>query len=102
MTSTLTASLVLGALLSLPSTALAAPPKSTPAAAPAADADADDAARVRGAKTTAYIFDNEGVDGLVLRPEGMPVAAQARARFPSLLHIRGHFVPELVRMAKDL
>jgi hypothetical protein len=100
MKATLTASLLLGALLALPSTALAAPPKAKPA--PASDGDADDAARVAGSKTTSYIFDNEGVDGLVLRPEGMPVAAQARARFPSLLHIRGHFVPELVRMAKDL
>lgn len=102
MTSTLTASLLLGALLALPTTALAAPPKAKPARTPAYDTDADDAARVAGSKTTEYIFDNEGVDGLVLRPEGMPVAAQARARFPSLLHIRGHFVPELVRMAKDL
>lgn len=102
MKPTLTASLLLGAVLALPSTALAAPPKSKPATAPASDADADDAARVGGAKITEYIFGTEDVDGLVLRPEGMPVAAQARARFPSLLHIRGHFVPELVRMAKDL
>jgi hypothetical protein len=102
MKATLTASLLLGALLALPSAALAAPPKAKPAAAPASDADADDAARIGGITTSRYIFDPDDVDGLVLKPEGMPVAAQARARFPSLLHIRGHFVPELVRMAKDL
>lgn len=74
-------------------------------AAPAAsDTDADEAAKVegRGNHTTAYDFDDDDVRGLVVRPEGMPVGAQARARFPSLLSIRGHFLPELIRMAKDV
>lgn len=70
-----------------------------PTAAAAPDSDADDGARV---STTEYIFDNDDVKGLVLRPEGVPVPAAARARFPSLLSIRGHFLPELVRMAKDV
>ncbi len=88
-------------LLVISSTAEARPkPRERPA--PVVDADADDAARVGGGPVAEYIFDTEDVDGLVLRPEGMPVAQHTRVRFPSLLNIRGHFVPELVRLAKDL
>jgi RNA polymerase sigma-70 factor (ECF subfamily) len=76
------------------------PKRATPEAS---DTDADEAARVKGSgQTTEYIFDGDDVDGLVLRPEGLPVDARTRARFPSLLSIRGHFLPELIIMAKDV
>jgi hypothetical protein len=103
MKPTLLTAIVLAAVLAPATHAEARGPKPKPAPPSASNTDADDAARVAGnAAITEYIFGNEDVDGLVLRPEGMPVPAQARVRFPSLLHIRGHFVPELVRMAKDL
>lgn len=98
---TLAALLVVLVVLVMPSTAQARPkPRERPALV--VDADADEAARVGGSPIAEYIFDTEDVDGLVLRPEGMPVAQHTRVRFPSLLSIRGHFVPELVRLAKDL
>lgn len=76
------------------------PKRATPVAS---DTDADDAARVEGSgQTTQYIFDGDDVEGMVLLPDGLPVDLRTRARFPSLLRIRGHFLPELVTMAKDV
>jgi hypothetical protein len=74
-----------------------------PQRAELSDADADEAARVRGSgQITAYDFEADNVEGLVVRDEGVPVPARMRERFPTLLKIRGHFIPELVRMAKDV
>lgn len=102
MKATLTTMLSLGLLVHTGSAEAKPKAAKTPAAA-ADDADADDAARVAGrSRITEYNFDNEDVDGLVLRPEGTAVPASARARFPSLLSIRGLFTRELVRMARDL
>jgi len=95
----LLASTLFAGVLAPPSAAFARPRKAAPAVAD----DADAAARVADDSPIAsYIFDGDDVDGLVLRPEGMPVAQRTRVKFPSLLHVRGHFVPELVRLAKDL
>ncbi len=105
MKATIIAAVALTTVLAPGSSALARDRKPAKAAAASheVDADADDSARVSGSgQTTEYIFDNDDVDGMVLRPEGVPVDSRMRARFPSLLSIRGHFVPELIRMAKDI
>jgi hypothetical protein len=70
------------------------------AVAPQPDADA--AARVgehRG--TTIYDFDDDNVEGEVLSPDGANVSSRSRVKHASLIEIRPHFMPELIRMALD-
>lgn len=75
----------------------------TAAAAPADGGDADDAAR-KGDKggVTVYDFDDDNVDGEVLRPEGANLAARGRVKHASLISIRPHFLRELINMARDV
>ncbi|HWB81933.1 MAG TPA: sigma-70 family RNA polymerase sigma factor [Nannocystaceae bacterium] len=80
-------------------------PKQRRAAPEVSDSDADDAARKEGAGNVSAYYDfveGDRLTGEVIKPEGMPVDARTRARFPSLLNIRGHFMSELVTMAKDV
>lgn len=74
----------------------------TAAAAPSGDAD--DAARKDGGKggVTVYDFDDDNVDGEVLRPEGANLAARGRVKHASLISIRPHFLRELINMARDV
>ncbi|MFO0634514.1 MAG: hypothetical protein U0168_16845 [Nannocystaceae bacterium] len=73
------------------------------AVAAPADGDADDAAR-KGEKggVTVYDFDDDNVDGEVLKPEGANLAARGRAKHASLISIRPHFLRELINMARDV
>lgn len=75
-------------------------------AAPAAktDNDADAAAaKGRGASgTTVYDFDDDNVDGELLSPEGANIASRGRTKHASLITIRPHFIPELIKMAQDV
>lgn len=76
---------------------------STAAAAPEGDGDADDAAR-KGEKggVTVYDFDDDNVDGEVLRPEGANLSSRGRVKHASLITIRPHFLRELINMARDV
>ena len=77
--------------------AWAAPPKGS-------DNDADAAAaKGRGASgTTVYDFDDDNVDGELLSPEGANIASRGRTKHASLITIRPHFIPELIKMAQDV
>ncbi len=77
---------------------------STALAGPAGnDVDADDAAR-KGEKggVTVYDFDDDNVDGEVLRPEGANLSSRGRVKHASLITIRPHFLRELINMARDV
>jgi len=76
----------------------------TASAAPEGGGDADDAARKGGGKggVTVYDFDDDNVDGEVLRPEGANLAARGRVKHASLISIRPHFLRELINMARDV
>jgi hypothetical protein len=65
--------------------------------------DADDAAR-KGDKggVTVYDFDDDSVDGEILRPEGANLASRGRVKHASLINIRPHFLRELINMARDV
>lgn len=107
MKTTLLTTVALTTVLAQASTAEARDEKPTPrrAAPVASDADADESARKDGAGAVSAYYDfveGDRLTGEVLRPEGVPVDARARARFPSLLSIRGHFMRELITMAKDV
>lgn len=72
-------------------------------AAPPSDTDADSAAnKGRGSGTTVYDFDDDNVDGELLSPEGANVASRGRTKHASLITIRPHFIPELIKMAQDV
>lgn len=76
-------------------------------AKPKADApthrDADDAALVDdNAPTREYIFDNEILDGEVLNPDGTIIPARISPRHGSMITVRPHFMPELIRLGADI
>lgn len=100
-TTTIAAVAVSGVLAStLPVTAQAKKPK------PGSEwivQDADEAAQV-GAEgnTRVYIFDNDNVSGENLSPDGTILMQRPAVKHESLIQIRGHFMPELVRLAEDV
>ncbi len=72
-------------------------------AAPAGSGDADAAAnRGQQGGTTVYDFDDDNVDGELLSPEGANISSRGGAKHASLITIRPHFIPELIRMANDV
>lgn len=73
------------------------------AEAPANNEDADDAARVSSSgETTVYEYADEELTGDVLSPDGHLIPWRRPATHPSLIDLRGHFLPELVRLSLDL
>lgn len=107
-TKPLTAAALAVAIIATPTIASAAPAKAkatAPAAASADDVgDADGAAR-RGGNTgpTYYDFvEGDRAEGIVLKPTGENIGAHGRIKFGSLITIRSHFMPELIRTARDL
>lgn len=88
------------ALISLLTTLLAS---SNAWAAPADGGDADSAAaKGKQGGTTVYDFDDDNVDGELLSPEGANIASRGRTKHASLITIRPHFIPELLKMANDV
>lgn len=81
----------LSAALLLSSTAWAAP------------ADADSSALSGSADgVTVYDFDDDDVDGEILSPEGANLSSRGRSKHASMITIRPHFIPELIKMANDI
>ena len=69
----------------------------------AAPADADSAAnRGQQGGTTVYDFDDDNVDGELLSPDGANISSRSGTKHASLITIRPHFIPELIRMANDV
>lgn len=77
---------------------------STTAWAQGADNAADAAAfKGKGAGgTTVYDFDDDNVDGELLSPDGANIASRGATKHASLITIRPHFIPELIKMANDV
>ena len=76
---------------------------SLPAVAQAQPADADEGAR-RGSSggATVYDFEDDNVDGEALRPTGANISSRGRSKHASMITIRPHFIPELIKMAQDI
>jgi hypothetical protein len=70
----------------------------------AAPADADSAALSgQGADgVTVYDFEDDDVDGEILSPEGANLSSRGRSKHASMITIRPHFIPELIKMANDI
>src|SRR5262249_46458336 len=72
----------------------AAPPPKAAAAAAAGD--------VQYKSKTVYDFDDDIVEGDLIRPEGELVDTRKGAKHSSLIKIRPHFVPEMLKSAEDI
>jgi hypothetical protein len=51
---------------------------------------------------TSYDFEDEYVDGNVVRPDGELIAGQRHGKDSSLIRIRADFIPEMVRSVEEL
>ncbi len=79
----------------------AATVSSTSFAAPEGDADAAALSGKQG-DVTVYDFEDDDVDGEVLSPEGANLSSRGRSKHASLITIRPHFIPEMIKMANDI
>jgi hypothetical protein len=84
--------------------AAAAPAPAPAAAAPtSSEALAGSAAKTKGpAKPQKIDFEDEMIRGTLTRPEGDFIGSSKGARQKSLIKIRKHFVPELLKSADEL
>jgi hypothetical protein len=70
--------------------------------APTSDADADEAAlEGRNGNASYYDFEDDSVQGEVLRPEGVNLFMRGETGHESMLRLRTDFIPELHRLALD-
>jgi hypothetical protein len=81
---------ILGVMLMVSITATA---QDQPAAAPAGGG---------GGQTTTYNFDDDIVQGDLVRPDGEMALARRRGRQSSLIRVREHFVPEMLKSVENL
>ena len=52
--------------------------------------------------TTEYNFDDDVVEGDLVRPDGEMAMARRRGRQSSLIRVREHFIPEMLKSVEDL
>jgi hypothetical protein len=58
--------------------------------------------KVEYKKKTQYDFEDDMVEGELLKPEGDVLSARKRGKTSSLIKIRENFVPEMVKSVDDL
>lgn len=86
-------------LLLAPALAFAQPKPSTDAH----DMAASDCARARKLKQTCVLtIGAEDIEAGVSSPDGIDVTARDRVKFGSLVRVRAHFIPEILKSANDL
>jgi len=84
---------VLGVALLVPSLAMA----QKAGAPPAAGGDS-----VTYKQKTVYDFDDDVVEGDLVRPDGEFVDSRRAAKHSSLIKIRENFIPEMLKSAEDI
>lgn len=55
-----------------------------------------------GSNTTEYNFDDDVVEGDLVRPDGEMAMARRSGRRSSLIRVREHFIPEMLKSVEDL
>lgn len=53
-------------------------------------------------KVKVYDFSADTIEGDLIKPEGSTVDARDFAKHSSLIRIRTHFIPEIIKSAEDL
>lgn len=75
------------------------------AAAPASNPEAEEGARAvstAAGQTRELIYDDEAIDGESLRPDHERIDFRPPGKHPSLIQVRAHFIPQLLRMATNV
>lgn len=54
------------------------------------------------AQMTEYNFDDDLVTGDLVRPDGELVGARRKAKVSSLIRVRKHFIPEILKSVENL
>ena len=54
------------------------------------------------AEKTEYSFDDDVVTGDLVRPDGEMTVVRKRGKERSLIHVRQHFIPEMLKSVEDL
>ena len=54
------------------------------------------------ADTTEYTFDDDVVEGDLVRPDGATTVVRKKAKQRSLIKVRTHFVPEMLKSVEDI
>lgn len=57
---------------------------------------------VKYKKKTVYDFDDDLVEGELMRPDGEYIDSRRRAKHSSLIKIRENFIPEMLKSAEDI
>ena len=52
--------------------------------------------------TTKYDFDDDVVEGDLVRPDGEMINTRKKAKHSSLIKIREHFINEMIKSAEDI
>ena len=52
--------------------------------------------------TTTYDFEDDLVQGDLVRPDGEMLSVRQRGRRSSLIRIREHFIPEMLKSVEDI
>lgn len=53
-------------------------------------------------KETKYDFDDDMVEGDLVKPEGEMIGSAGKAKHSSLIKVRQHFIPEMLKSAEDI
>lgn len=53
-------------------------------------------------KKTTYDFEDDVVEGELVRPEGEFIDSKRKSKHSSLIRIREHFIPEMLRTVNDI
>jgi hypothetical protein len=59
-------------------------------------------AKDAGGKVKVYDFSGDTIEGDLVKPEGTDLNARDFAKHSSLINIRKHFIPEIIKSAEDL
>ncbi len=87
----------------LMTTILAVAPQAKPATQEPTPADADEAAlQSSEGGVSVYEFADDRLTGDQLSPDGDLIPWRAKTHHGSLINLRAHFLPELVRLSLDL
>ena len=57
---------------------------------------------VKYKQKTVYDFEDDVVEGDLVRPDGTYVDTRRKAKTSSLIKIREHFIPEMIKSVEDL
>ena len=68
----------------------------------AADDDTVEKDGVLYKKKTSYDFEDDVVEGELVRPEGEYIDTRRKSKHSSLIRIREHFIPEMLRTVNDI